>query len=135
MEGDFPDVEEGMRQYLRTETGVNAVVAGRVFFGVPPKGAEFPLLTVRRSGGGDDASDAPVDQAVLQFSCWGGSKQEAWQLTAALRRALHEIRSRTTLASGVDGLGAIVDGVIFSPDPADARPRYIVTARVTATAA
>lgn len=135
-EGDFSDVEEGVRQYLRNDTDVDAVVDRRVFFGVPKEGPTFPLITVRRVGGGDDASEAPVDLAVVSISCWGtNTKSSAWSTAAAVRKALHKIRRKTLLAPGVYAHGATVDGVIWSPDPEDARPRYIVTTRVTATAA
>jgi hypothetical protein len=135
-EGDFPDVEGGMRKFLRDDTGVSTLVGNRVFFGVPKSGAQFPLITVRRTGGSDDISEAPIDLAVMSISCWGSTtKQQAWDVTAAVRRALHSIREKTQTLPSVYVHGASVDGVIWSPDPEDDRPRYIVTARVTATAA
>lgn len=134
-EDDFPDVEEGMRAYLRANAGIQAVVGGRVFFGVPKSSPTFPLITLSRVGGGDDASEAPIDQAVVMFNCWGGSKIEALRAANAIRRALRLIRGKTQVATGVFAHGAQVDGVVFSPDPADDRPRYVVTSRVTATAA
>jgi hypothetical protein len=134
-EDDFPDVEEGVRQFLRDDTDVNAIVSRRVFFGVPKESPQFPLVTVRRVGGGDDSSEAAVDLAVLSINCWGGStKTSAWSAASAVRRSLRKIRSKTLLTPGVYAHGTTVDGVIWSPDPEDARPRYIVTVRVTATA-
>ena len=132
MSEDFPDVEEGMRQYLRADADVQARVAQRVFFGIPRAGAEFPLITLSRAGGGEQPGEAPVDQALINISCWGGaSKQEAWNAAAAVRKALFKIRARTLLAPGVYAFGAQVDGVIWSPDPADDRPRYTLTVEVT----
>lgn len=133
-EGDFPDTEDAMKAYLKADSGVAALVGSRVFFGSPKQGATLPYIVVSRVGGGDDVSEAPVDNAVLNASCWGRSKEEAFNVMNAVRRALHSIRRRT-LASGVDLHGAIVDTVLWSPDPQDDTPRYIVTTRVTATAA
>lgn len=136
MAESFPDVEEGIRTYLRQDVDVQAgPSAGRVFFGVPRQNPVFPLITLRRAGGGDDLSEAPIDQAVISFSCWGGTKQQAWDTAASVRLALYKIRGKTLVSAGVYAHGAQVDGVIFSPDPADDRPRYVVTSRVTATAA
>lgn len=135
-EDDYPDVEEGVRQYLRDDADVNAVVSRRVFFGVPKEVPQFPLVTVRRVGGGDDSSEAAVDLAVLSINCWGtNTKTSAWSTASAVRKALRKIRGRTLLTTGVYAHGTTVDGVIWAPDPEDARPRYIVTVRVTATAA
>lgn len=134
-EDDLPDVEAGVRQYLRTDVDVQAQVSQRVFFGVPRESPTFPLITVLRAGGGDDPSEAPIDNAVLTINCWGStSKAQAWAVAMSVRRALRKIRAKTLLTSGVYAHGAVVDGVIWAPDPADDRPRYIVTALVTATA-
>lgn len=133
-EGDFPDTEAAMKAFLKADAGVAALVGTRVFFGSPKQGATLPCIVLTRIGGGDDGSEAAIDQAVLNFSCWGRSKEEAFDVANAVRKAQRSIRRRT-LASGVDLHGAIVDTVLWSPDPQDDTPRYIVTTRVTATAA
>lgn len=134
-EDDFPDVEDGVRKYLRADVDVAAQVAGRVFFGVPRENPTFPLITVLRAGGGDDVSEAPIDNAAILINCWGStSKEQAWNVAMSVRRALRKIRNKTLLTTGVYAHGATVDGVIWSPDPEDDRPRYVVTAQVTATA-
>jgi hypothetical protein len=135
-EGDWPDIEKGLRAYLRADPDVTALVNSRVFFGVPRKDPIFPLITVSRIGGGEDRSEADVDVAVYSVSCWGNSsKQEALDVANAVRKALRKIRGRTALAPGVIAFGATVDTVLWRPDPADDRPRYIVTGQVTAIAA
>ena len=133
-EGDFPDTEDAMKAYLKADSGVSAIVGSRVFFGSPKQGATLPYVVLARIGGGDDGSEAPIDNAVLNLSCWGRSKEEAFNTANAVRKALRTIRRRT-LASGVNLHGAIVDTLLWSPDPQDDTPRYIVTTRVTATAA
>lgn len=126
----FPDTESACRTFLRN----NNVANQRVFFGVPKENPIYPLVTVRRAGGGDDSSDAPLEIAVIQFSCWGRTKDEASQTVGQVRTALSSIRGEVTVGSTII-YGATVDIITWAPDPADDRPRYIVTTSVTARAA
>lgn len=137
------DPEMGVRDYLRADSGVSALVGTRVFFGAPRNGPpSTAFATVQRVGGGDDPSEAPLDLPLIQIDCWGqaasqgpgGSKASAHSLRAAVRAALREIR--TTTAQGSTVLyGANVIGDVWAPDPASDRPRYVLTAQVTARAA
>jgi hypothetical protein len=137
----MPDVEGGVRTFLRANAEVAAIVGQRVFFGVPKGATEatFPLVTVSRIGGGDDFSEVPIDIALLQIDCWGGiddsgngKKAEAVSLLNAVRNACLAIRGRVALNSSVDAAGIFVQSVVWLPDPANDRPRYSVTAEVTA---
>ncbi len=136
MSGDLlPDVEGGMRTFLRNDTDVQAVLDQRVFFR-PDVGAEFPLAAVYRVGGGEDPGEAPVDRAVIQIDVWGNlrNKAECFDAYQAVRKALSKPRSRTVLKTGVVAHGTIqVTDVRYLPDPEDNRPRYAITALVTAT--
>lgn len=141
MANAFPDVEGGIRTYLRADSDVSAIVGSRVFFGVPKAAtdAAFPLVTVSRIGGGTDDSDAPLDFALVQIDCWGtidssghGDKAAATTLVNAVRSALDRMNGPTTLAGGTVGFGVQEAGVIWAPDPDNDRPRYAVTAEVTA---
>lgn len=131
----LPDMEAAMRRYLRADTGLAALVGNRVFYDIPTDTA-FPLVVVSRVGGGDDNGEAPVDLAVMRFAVWGNlNARAATNATVnALRSALRSIRGSTLLASGVRAFGATVDTVLYQPDPETGRPRFIVTARVTAIA-
>ena len=131
----YPDVESAMRTFLRANAGVSALVGNRVFYDIPPE-TSYPLIVVSRVGGGDDESEAVVDEAVMRFSVWGNLNARAATnaVVAALRSALHGIRGATLIASGVRAYGATVDTVIYAADPETNRPRFIVTARVTAIA-
>lgn len=134
----WPDVEGGLRTYLRADSGLAALVNRRVFFGVPKGDTRYPLVTIQRVGGGDDPSaDVPIDRALIQVDVWGEPrrKSQATEVLGALRTALEAIRGRVHLSPGIDAFGATVETVFYAPDPADDRPRYIVTALVTAIAA
>jgi hypothetical protein len=135
----WPDVEGALRTHLRANTAlVTALGGARVFWEIPSD-PPWPLVTISRVGGGQDPGEAPVDRALVSFDCWGDLDDKGrarWrELTAvvnALRSALDAIEGRTTLASGVDVFGVSVAGVVRSADPNNGRPRYTVTAEVTA---
>jgi hypothetical protein len=133
---NWPDVEGELRSYLRADAGVAALVGARVFFGVPKRAAEatFPLVVVRRVGGGQDGSDAPVDVALMQIDCWGsiangnGLKAGATALVNAVRSSLEAVGTDSTAVLK----GANVETVLWLPEADNDRPRYSVTAVVTA---
>ena len=131
----LPDVEGGVRDALRADTAVDALVDGRVFFGVP-ENATWPLVTVQRVGGGDDPGEAPIDLALVQIDCWGAmrNKSQAWAVAAAVRSWAQSVRRATALTEEVVAYGVTVQSVLWAPDPAD-RPRYVITAAVMARSA
>lgn len=136
----FPDTEGACRTWLRTKTTLTAVVAQRIFFGVPDDASEtdFPLITVQRLGGGGDASEAPLDVASLQIDCWGNLRGKAvvLALANAVRSEINELRTATAWDGTVTCLGATVENISFMVDPEDQRPRYSLTVQaVTRTGA
>lgn len=140
MTDTLPDVEGALRTWLRTQTTVTALVGQRIFFGVPKGATEatFPMIAISRIGGGDAPGDAPVDIALVQFDVWGsiddsgnGRKAEATAVVNALRSTVRSVAD-TPLTADVDAFGIDVQSVIWLPDPANDRPRYTVTAEVTA---
>jgi len=134
-EGALPDVEAGLVSFLLAQASITTLVSTRVFFGVPRNSPTLPLIVVQRVGGGDDVSEAAIDNAVVTLHCWGRSKLEALTVTNTVRTSLRSIR-RVTVHNGVALYGIpIIDSVVWSPDPQDDTPRYILTARVTAAVA
>lgn len=133
----WPDVEGAARDYLRADAGVAALVGARVFFGIPKgaKEATFPLVVVSRVGGGQATGDAPVDVALLQIDCWGSIGTEGNGLKAGATALVNAVRSSLD-AVGTDSTavlkGANVESVLWLPDADNDRPRYAVTAEVTA---
>ena len=138
-EGDFPDVEGALRDYLLADAGVAALVSGG-FFAIPDT-PTFPLFVVSRVGGGDDTSEAVLDRALIQIDVWGpsrvekrGGKASTTAATLAIRRVLRAIRGATRLNSGVTAYGAEVVSVITPWDQHENRPRYAITVDVLARA-
>jgi len=134
---DWPDTEGAVRTWLRASTVAHAVVADRIYFGVPKESPTWPLVTIQRVGGGNDASDAPVDNALIQLDCWGtlhpngnGDKAGCLTVANAVRSAL-EVVNDTLIATSVRA-SIEVESIIWLPDANNDRPRYVVTANVWA---
>lgn len=131
----LPDVEGAVRDALRADDDVTALVDERVFFGVPSN-PTWPLITVQRVGGGDDPGEAPIDLALVQIDCWGAerNKAQAWAVAAAVRAWAQSVRRATALTEEVTAYAVTVESVLWAPDPTD-RPRYSITALVMARSA
>jgi hypothetical protein len=136
----FPDTEGAIRSWLRDQLAVRAVVGNRVFFGVPKAATEatFPLVTVQLVSTVPDPSEAPIDRSLIQIDCWGsldasgnGQKAAATALVNTIWALLHSITQPTPMGT-VTVFGANVESVTWLPDPANDRPRYVLTAEVTA---
>lgn len=141
MPDTLPDVEGALRTWLRGRSAIAAIVGQRVFFGIPREVRDdsWPLITITRVGGGLDLGDAPVDNALVQIDVWGsldtsgnGMKADATTLVNTLRSELAAVRGRTALDGSVDAFGITEQSCVWLPDADNARPRYSVTAEVTA---
>lgn len=134
----WPNVRQALRTYLRADTAVSAIVGNRVFYGVPHRGATFPLISLPgQVGGGQDPGEAPIDRPLHQIDLWGAipnGLDDLYTLEGAVRDALDSIRNATTIGSVVL-YGASLAGAVDLPDPADDRPRRILTVDITARAA
>lgn len=138
MSDTFGDAEGAIVSYLRATT---TAFGTRVFLALA--GATvYPVCRVGRVGGGDDPSDAPLDQALLQIDVYGRVRQ-----LAEAESARQEIRSALKALSETGGYnvpgkayiyGATVadDRRLPEPNAQDAdgtvgeRPRFIITAQV-----
>lgn len=139
---NLPDVEGALRDWLRANTAITPTFGNRTFFGVPKGATErsFPLITVQRIGGGGEAGQAPTDAALVQIDVWGnideksgnGLKAECTTAVNTVRAQLRSVDHRTALNASVDALSITEVGCVWSPDPDNDRPRYSVTAEVTA---
>lgn len=127
----FADVEGALRTWLRTQSEITSLVGSRVFFGYPDS-TQTPLITISRVGGSPQTGEAPLEDALVQFDCWGGikNKAQAAQVMTALLGVLESMTPRD-LDSSTKGYGASVESVFWSPDPTNDQARYVVTATVT----
>lgn len=140
---EYPDVEGGLRAYLRAHTDCVAVLGTRVWFARPDK-ADYPLAVVQLVGAVDDGSEAPIDQALVQIDIHGPlhankhpDKATTYAAAAAVRQALYDLNRGDTTVEIADGnsvrlMGSNVQSSVYLPDPDNGRPRYAITAQITA---
>jgi hypothetical protein len=139
---DWPDVEQALKEYLLADTGIAALIGGRVFLGVPRDSSDaFPCVKITRLGGGQDGSDAAIDLPLVQFDVYGkrsdevgGGRGPTTRVLNALQKALSTIKGKTPLNVSVTAWDADVRSIFFSSLPADDRPRFVVTVAMTAMA-
>lgn len=136
-----PDIEGALRDYLQQSPDMLASPAGARSWLAAKSNAVFPHVTIIRIGGGEDTSNAPMDQALVQFDVYGRVLQlgEANEVRRALRIALARLSDDPFTATGKARLigSTIRDDRRFpEPEAQDAdgaigeRPRFIVTANV-----
>jgi hypothetical protein len=139
-EGDFPDTEGAVRNYLKAHPSVSAITT-RGFFAVPTA-PTYPLFTVVQVGGIEDDTEAPVDVCLLQVDEWGevdakgfARKADCAALRRAIRRAFFDLRVSTAVTVGTDVVtldGARIVSDSYLPDLTNRRPRYSQTVEVVA---
>lgn len=133
---DWPDIEGALRTWLRQDPGLAALIGNRVFFGIPrnSEGA-YPCIMITRIGGGQQSSEVPLDNALIQFDVYGekadklgGGRKSTTMVALALRKALSRIRGETRLDEEVVAYDPRITSQIFSPLPGDDRPRIMIVA-------
>lgn len=117
----FAPVTSAVKQWAQQATGVS------VYRGFQDSEA-LPQIRASRFGGPDEA-------ALFQFDVLGAKGQAVAveQLAALLATRLDALAG--FVAEGVRLHGARVDDIRWAPDSTTDRPRFIVSAVVTATAA
>lgn len=138
---EWPDTEGALRTWLKSQVSITALVGTRVFNDVPDGATEkktFPCYTLKRIGGNHGDGDSSIDNALVQFDCWGTISEDgnghpikasALALKQPLLKLLHNLQG-SMLDGVVIGHGANVTSDIWIPDPTSKRPRYVVTALV-----
>lgn len=128
-----PSPERTMVAWAKANSPLAALVAGRVATRLPAD-PTFPFLTVRQIGGGPDGSDAPVDEPLLQWDCYGAAtaqgKVDADQLARTL---VDELETRNPEV--VTGEGYVYGHQVLDQrsveEPATGWARYMVTSIAT----
>lgn len=141
----WPDTEGGLRDWLRTQTPLTALLASvrAVWLGHPREAveADYPLVVLGRVGGGEPFGNlGPMENVTIQFDVWGAlsgakaGREACWDAAAKLAQLVSEIEHPTLLKTGVVASGGEVASMLWFPDPVDSRPRYVLTAQITASA-
>lgn len=99
-----------------------ALIGARVYgFELPPSPV-FPAVRVLRIGGANVVQER-LDGARLQIEVWGGTAEEAWDATAAVRAELWDLEATTAGTGTVTGIQEL-SGPAWLPDPRTERARW-----------
>ena len=129
----YSDIEGGLQAWFKTLPAITALVAQRIFQGMPRKGpSAYPVITLFRVGGGPEEGDYPIDGAHVQIDCWGnpGDKLRTQGVAQAVISALLSMQCGTLLSSNVRGLGVYGINTLYLPDPGTGQSRYSVDCKV-----
>lgn len=124
----LPDAERMVSAYLRDQADLTALVADRVYTAVPANPV-FPLVRLTRTGGAPPTELYWIDNPMIQFDIWGGTKAQARQVAETVRALVYRLRGvqGDTVVSMVKG-----GGLQYLPDDTyePARPRYLFTVTI-----
>lgn len=126
----MPDAEVVAVQWARNNPALTAIVGTRISTRVP-KNPTFPLITVFRVSGAPDPGEAPLDQAQLQWDCYGQANGDASPDYASASLVARTLIEQIEKASGSTGNGTILGVDVTSgprrqDEPTTGWARYIV---------
>ena len=134
----YVDAEGAAKAWARAQADIAAIVAQRVFLGVN-NAAPFPQLVVERAAGGADPGEAPIDGALVTFSCWAASRGAAGALAYVVMSAAESMVPGTPMGAAAVGHGASVPlgprYLTSGEDEKAGRFRYVVDVALTLRAA
>jgi hypothetical protein len=124
------DVEGVLKPWLRQQPILNDVIEQRVYIGAPAKlpvdgdGKLLRHLTIHLVNNPQLAGAVPGTNALVQFDCYGRTKDEAAQVCVAVMTLAQNMRGRVVIADGVVCGGGTIRRCQFMPDSASNRARY-----------
>lgn len=131
---DIPDIEVGLRDWLRGQATVTALVASSAIVAGGTVTAADTQVVITRVGGGGDRGDTPLEEAMVQFQVIAPQRSAAVALKNVVRKLLWGIRTATALNAAVVAYRASVQADAWVPIPEGDRPRYVLNVVVTARA-
>jgi hypothetical protein len=131
------DFEQELIGFYLAQPSLAATFGTSMWPGTFPVGAgdaQFPALTVARSGGGDDLGDVTLDHPSIQHQVWGPLQDYPAAMAAAsvLRSLLLAWTFHGTLNTGT--VQAACEGVVShvtSVEPNTGRPVILIDATFT----
>lgn len=126
----IPDAEVLAVNWVKSNSPLDALIDGRVATRLP-KNPPMPFLRVQRVAGTVDDSEAPIDNAVLQFDSFGaeGDTTPAYESASLVARTL--IEEAANFRGSVGSFGTIMGMTILEgprriEEPETGYARYMV---------
>jgi len=116
-------LEEGLRSYLASNSGLTAIINGRVYLMMIPQSMTVPCLTYQRISTARTLSHDTVGASTLahprfQFDAWASTYAVSKSITDALRTALNgKTGSIGTSPNAITIRAALVDDESAEYDP------------------
>lgn len=125
-----PSAEKTLVAWAKANSAINPLVSGRVATKLPVE-PTLPFLRLFRAGGAPDQSEAPIDQVLIQFDCYGSAEADA----DLLERTLVEELENLNTVHGSNGHGFLYGARVLAsrraPEPDTSWARRTVDATVT----
>jgi hypothetical protein len=125
------DIESALVAWLPTDPAASALADDRIYTAIPRQPV-WPLVRLTRIGGAVDSQHAWIDRPNVQIEAWADTRAGAFDLCQALVDALIVRLPGTRIADLTTVTHTrMAGGVVWSPDPADDRPRYLFDVEAT----
>lgn len=147
MNANYVDSEVAVANWAKAHAGISSAVKSNgswrsIFIGGVPKISNdsnnqkllgsLPMMVLYRAGGSPEPTiDTAIDNARISFSCYGGNRASAFNLTKALKDAAMSITGGTVMDSSATCGGATVLSEVWLPDPVLDLPCFRVDVRFT----
>jgi hypothetical protein len=132
----YADTEATIKTFLLS-TGVAPLVRRpdggySIYNAMPPAAPNPAVVAFQVSGAPKAPKDFPEQEALIQFDCWGKSRQQAGDIARMLMSELEWLgRTGGEVINGVYLGVATVHNMRWMPEPDSDTPRYIVDALIT----
>jgi hypothetical protein len=135
-----------MNFYADTETVIKTFLLGSgvapllrrsdggysIYNAMPPAAPIPAVIAFQISGGPAARKDLPEQQTLIQFDCWGKTRQQAGDIARLLMSELEWCaRSGGRIIGGVYLGTCAVQNMRWLPEPDSDTPRYVVDALIT----
>lgn len=122
--------ERTLVAWAKANTPIDAIVAGRVATKLPAD-PTFPFLRLRLAGGAPDLGEAPLDQVLVQFDCYGTDDASADLLERTLVDELDKLNGATATNGHGFLYGARTISARRTPEPDTGWARFTVDSTIT----
>lgn len=114
-----------LRDWLRSQPDVLAIVGARTYLGALPLGSVLPALVIWRAGGGHDGNT--MDSAMVQLEAWAASGAQAETLMSTAVATIGSAPALLDLTTTARLGGVRLNALMWAPDPDTDTARYVAT--------
>lgn len=117
------NIDEALIAYLKSQTGLEAIVNSRIFFEILPQGTEYPAVVIQKISDVKDhylMGQCELERPMYQFSSLGITKASARSVSDQLKAALCDFQGtmsgiiiqKIELVNEISSLDKTSDGIL-----------------------